>query len=406
MPNSYFRAMIGFAMMLGVLESQAAVGVGIFLKNADEFIESSRVEYSITAFNNGTAPVTVDVHLGVIRNGVVYEYPDWNTSLTPWLRSFSIPANYYLPPYSMGDLSSFPGGLEPGVYELAVALARPGTLDLLALEYIPFVVRAADEAQWEQNLVLFARGESSAESLLETDAYGVFTRVNLDPSLFANAVAQGTPTIEQCIYGTSATAAYGFFPLAEIIDDRNITTLNAGAELRLSSPTLGSVGIPRESFANEITYENSRIAQNFYQPGRQYDLQVNGGLDVPAFTISTSSPPKLVLTLPADASRTHVIDSAKNLSLGWQGNNGVGEVAIVMAYEDDDLPEAIACRFADDGTGVIPANLLAQLRANAPQAGAPITLAIARMKRNMSTIRAGAEIEFLIVDAVGLRARF
>lgn len=84
---------------------------------------------------NLAGPVTADVHIGVIPPGgePIYEWPDWNTSLTPCIENYTVPSGG-LP---LLDLFSIPIAAdtipftEPGIYMVFIALTQPGTLNFI-----------------------------------------------------------------------------------------------------------------------------------------------------------------------------------------------------------------------------------------------------------------------------------
>lgn len=416
MPSTTVRAVVGAALLTGALVARAAdVGIGVFLKT-DALVEGDRVEYYISGFNTAATPRVVDVHVGVIHDGMVYEYPDWNNTLTPWLSSFTIPANYHLPPMLLGNLDSFPGGLTPGVYKMAVALTEPGTENALAFEFVPFVVADDGATQWFANGTALARGESPTSASVVTSAAGSFNRVTFDPTTYVRTLNEGVPTIDQCIYSTVPLT------VEDIVGEENIASIDAGASLLLSSPGLGSVSVTRTVLNDGgISYYNGSVANSFLQGGKPYIMQGFGSTGIDDFVISVAAPPLLTITEPADLTALQFIDNTEDLVLRWPGNNGVGEVGVMLVYGTAANPDAVVCRFADDGEGTIPSDLLTELRSavehdwsqgSVPGLGQAgfglprLSMTVSRTRSNVKPINPGEAVSFSVIHTLGLSADF
>ena len=100
---------------------------------------------SITGYNKTTEDADMDVHIGFIgSDGTVYEYPDWNTSSSPWLTSFTIPQNYQLSPTFVTTTNGIPG-LALGKWYAAAGLAEPGTDNLVSFKVYPFILESVND---------------------------------------------------------------------------------------------------------------------------------------------------------------------------------------------------------------------------------------------------------------------
>lgn len=369
MPSKITVVTCGLLLLFGVVTAHAAVGIGVFLKRSPAFLEQQTVDFYISGFNTGTVAEQVDVHVGVIaENGTIYEYPNWNTSLTPWLRAFSIPAGFRLGATYLGNLDSFPGGLTPGAYKLAVALTRPGTLDILALDVTPFVVQG-DETVWTSSGISLGKGESpSGVTAPVVSGAGSFSRVTFDPGTLITLFNQSTPDVDQCIFNTTPRV------LEVLVGENNITSLDAGDLLRISAPALGSVDLNKVVLSDgSITYGNSTIAESFFRSGTNYTATGFGGPGFAPFSASRTAPSAIVVSQP-DLSSLQSINSGQDLVLRWLGRNGVGELLVTISATNGTLAEPmdVTCRFVDDGHGVVPSALLVQLRDAIAAAGTQI----------------------------------
>ncbi|MDT8405850.1 MAG: hypothetical protein RQ715_01225 [Methylococcales bacterium] len=112
---------------LGAGHAVADVGLGVFVSDPAIQLGTAAPKLSISANNTQTAQVR-DIHIGVIGpDNRIYEFPDWNTELRPWLSGFTIPANFNLDNISITAFENFPGGLTAGVWQPFIALTNPGT---------------------------------------------------------------------------------------------------------------------------------------------------------------------------------------------------------------------------------------------------------------------------------------
>ncbi|MGR9052497.1 MAG: hypothetical protein ACU84J_07605 [Gammaproteobacteria bacterium] len=377
-------AAVGLAALLTATAADAAdVGIGVFT-HYQSYLEEQTVDLWISGFNNGAAPETVDVHVGVFApDGLIYEYPNWNTDLQPWLPSFTIPANFHLPATFLDTISNFPGGLTPGVYRLAVALTLPGTLELLSFTTVPISIDSANGLPTFGSTVLGYGVSAQSTFPPLVNSVGVFLEVNADSAELKAKFDQTEASIDQCLY----TDIPG--ELEKLVGAENISFLDAGPSLNVSASAVGSITLLRTvSDDDVITYNiNPTPDISFYQPGEKYKVSGTGGPDIAAFSISAAAPEAVVLSEP-DLAAIQAVTSASDMQFRWQGHDGVGEINISLAasFASDTISPRIVCRFADDGEGTIPAGLLAQLKA-AISAHSP-----SNANANLSVWRANIEI--------------
>jgi len=361
MKNDLCVAILGSILLLVCLPLQAAdFGIGMFLKKNTGFIAGDPVEFYISGFNKQSVPETVDIHIGVIApDGNFYEFPNWNRQFVPWLSSYRLPANLQLAPIPLGNLNSFPGGLTSGVYQLIAAFTRPGTLDITALDSRSFVV-ANPSQDWTNHGVSFFRGESSATvpAGATVAANSSFSQVEYGRARLAEHLRRAEPVIESCLYNELPRV------LEVVVNEANVSSLDAGNALRLGSPSVGNRPLNR-SVLNDgsLTYASGSLPASFYQPGQLYTLSGTGGSDVGPFSIDARAPRLMSVSSPNLAARQPVIDTSRPLPIRWVGNNGVGEILVVLSASlSQREPREIICRFADDGRAQISAALLTRLQ--------------------------------------------
>ena len=328
------------------------IGIGVFPSNTG-FVEGARVDFYISGYNNSAASEKVDVHIAVLtKEGVFYEYPDWNTAFKPWLSSFSLPANFTLPATLIGSFDNFPGGLETGVYKVFVALTKPGTLDILALESSSFAVLESND-NWLAAAVSLTSLETvnGPTPFASVSAAGIFERVNFNVSDILEWQKQFEPQIERCVFKQVTRT------LEVFVGDENVTYIDAGSTLELTSPA-GKLDLERQTRKGKIFYVNTGINESYYQAGASYTASGFGSMGIPAFSGTVVAPKEIVVTKP-DLDSFEQIDSSKDFVVRWQGLQSIGEVGVQL---QGDAVNSILCRFSDDGEGIIPSALIVQLR--------------------------------------------
>jgi len=346
--KNFILTVVSLASFLSTSSALSSdVGIGAFL-NRLVYPTDQTVEFYISGFNREVQEEKVDVHVGIIDgNGKIYEYPEWNTNLQPWLSTFTIPASFQLPVTLLGNLDNFPGGLKPGSYKLAVALTTPGTLDLVSFNTQSFKVISL-KGTLTTGGISFAHGES-ASNITPPIASAAAGFWDVQPSE-AEAIAESgqlAVDIEKCRFKKDP----------QVLD----ANLDAGATLSVSSPQTGEIILNKSNKSLSYGAFSPIPPVSFYQAGLLYTATGTGGTNIPAFSISAIAPKELIVTEP-NISTLESIDSSKDFILRWLGNNGVGEIYINLQGGESDNSYSISCRAADDGELTIPSELLVQLR--------------------------------------------
>lgn len=328
------------------------LGIGVFLSDTG-FLKSDRIDFRISGYNNSTTAEKVDVHIALLtKEGVFYEYPDWNTAFKPWISSFSLPANFTLAATLVGNLDNFPSGLEPGVYILFVALTQPGTLDILALNSSSFAILKPNNSFLAAAVSLThlntVNGPAPFDKLIAT---GAFLRADFNTSDILEWQTQFNPDIDHCIFYHGPTT------LDVFVGEENVSYLDAGTALELTSPT-ENISLARQFFKDKTVYTDANVNKDFYQAGVSYTALGFGSANIPAFSGTVVAPQEIIVTQP-DLDRLEKIDSNKDLLVRWQGLQGIGAVEVQL---QGGATNSIRCRFIDDGEGIIPSALIVQLR--------------------------------------------
>lgn len=312
-----------------------------------------------------------DVHIGVISpEGTIYEYPDWNTNLKPWLKNFEFPTGFQLPITEITDMSTFPFDFDPGIWQAAVALTEPGTLNIVAFATSAC---AAVDRNIDGNItigtVLLSHskingGLSVSEDLVTAGAS--FSLIELDPSALNSQIDSnlGTsndsnftiPEINQCVFNR--------IDIPPIIDnpeptDITIQGLDAG-DITISSAT--QPFLINKNLANDFIIYTGSPDPSFYQEGVVYTAEGTGSNELSHFKTSITGVKPIQLQNPSLNQTT--IQTGQDLNLIWNGNGGLGEIYATLAGVDSNGSSIIFCRFIDDGNGTINSNLLTQLKAS------------------------------------------
>lgn len=340
--------------LLLAVNVQSDTGVGVFVDQGYSIQGEQGPELSATAFNNGP-PVAVDIHVGIIsQDGTIYEYPDWNTNLRPWLPGFTLPRNFNFP---LSPLFQVKQGLQPGLWRAFAAFTVPGTLQILSLDLTPFSI--VSNVAGGASFGALTMTQMQTATATEVDAGGIFIQSDKDLDSTLQGYEGQRPGLNQCVF-TQVPIDFGTIP------NINFITLDAGNALEVSSSVGSVVQLPKDMDAAGFgfTVYNTPDGQppsGFYRGGVNYTFKGFGGPQVSSFIVSVNAPTPLNLTQPAMGSfATH--NSATNLPLVWDGNKGVGEVSVSLSGSDFSNVNSIECRFVDDGSGSVPSSLLVQLR--------------------------------------------
>jgi hypothetical protein len=347
---------------LGIASGASAdTEIGVFVSDTLITAGEEAPQVSVSGFNTDP-PVTVDVHLGLIApNGTIYEYPNWNTSLQPWLSNFTLPEGFTFPPTPVFQAGAVPGGLTPGIWQAAAALTVPGTLQIVDLTLTPFNV-ATDAAAGSVFGALSLSRQQTFDGA-EVDAGGLFAQSTTDLDELVQGIEGEQPGLEQCLFNEIALD-FGFIGIG-------IQTLDAGTALSVSSAATGALALPQDPDAASLGFfvyaAQEPVDSSNYQGGAGYRFQGTGGAQIGPFTTpEVVAPPPLDLTQPPlSATASH--PAATDLELAWSGNNGVGEVEVelsgtkIVSFDSSTLYQ-IRCRFSDDGQALVPSSLLTQLK--------------------------------------------
>lgn len=371
------------------------VGIGISIEDGGNTgLTYHNWDFMVSGFNIGQQAQAVDVHVGLIADdGTIYEFPDWNTTLTPWLQNIQLPPGFRFPPTAVGNLAQFPGGLKPGVYHLAAALTRPGTLEILSLDtkairVLPvassFVLGNVylQKTQWYDT-----NGGGSSVS-----AGAAFQRFDTSTEVF-NGDGQVFVPIDQCVLNNLEPQI-----LENIAGIGNVSFLNAGTDIRLTPE--GQTPIPLDilSYQEIIGYSANSLSDSDYVGGKNYRFTGSGGPTFPAFDISIIAPSPLDVSVPNLAQLT-TIDSSTDFLMRWTGQNGIGEISALLYAVTATDPVSVSCRFSDDGEGIIPATVLTQFHNMVTNQGGATSqpqLSIGRNNFEMVSVDGGFAVQFYV----------
>ena len=352
---SKFLASSFVMLLVGLpINAFAQSGIGIYLDRNYFAPGQGAPQLSISAFNSET-PVTVDVHVGVIaENGTIYEYPDWNTRLKPWLSGVSLPQTFN---YPVTPIVTLPNVLPSGVWTAFAALTEPGTTDIISIDLAPFNI-LPDTASGSSYGSLYL-SLSQTPTGTNVAAGGTFAQTSNAIQDLIESFDGQQPGLEQCVFNEVTIDISN-------IEGIQLTTLDAGDALQLSSSTGLSASLFKNVDAESLGYAlyaapDGQLGSSFFQGDANYTFQGFGGPDIQPFTVGVRAPPPLTLTQPMlSSSASH--NTTGDLQLMWNGNGGVGEVHASLSGTDLSKVYIISCRFADDGNASIPSGLLAQLK--------------------------------------------
>jgi len=330
--------------------------------------ETDRPVYSIdadilTAYVSVESPnesIVVDVHIGIIDPSMdIYEYPDWNTNLNPIFKNLTLPANWDTPKIELFNLNisnEVPFGDGPGTYIMAVAIMKPGTLEIIDFSFAYFSVKSSSATSEKTGGVFlgyikdYTNESNSAEVFTGAaffDQMNEFVDIDVDLA---------TIELDQCQINTWKTSLDTSFDLP--------TFLDAGQDLRISDFLLSKVE------QNGITtYFNDKLQPIDYVENKEYLFIGKGGPDVGPFSTRVTAPPKLNLNEP-DLSTSTTINRNSDLKLRWQSRpKSGGEIWVLISTSEfsfsnnETINYECQCRFKDDGQAIIPADKLSQLPA-------------------------------------------
>jgi len=351
------------------------VGVGVFTDRNEGYFTDETPTLYVSGFNHELTSQPFDVHVGLIApDGTIYEFPDWNTQLRPWLPALSVPANFQLPPTPLGNVTGLPNGFAPGIYYAAAALTKPGTLDVVALYKTPFDVASYETPLLIGGVVMVKY--PIVPSGFSLSAGGSFNFSGSEGLQAIRSMAEFAPTIDQCLFIPDANVL--------VLPEAFYTPANAGEFLTIRSETGESISLDRlcatpNCDGGYIGYGAPfDTPHTFFRPDLAYTLTTPGGPDVGPRTQTVTAPDIVSVTQPSSSATR--LNPDENLQLSWLGNGGVGEIEVTVIGGIYPTPALISCRFADDGAAAISSSLLGQLR-DATTPGGSVGLQFNRTNR-------------------------
>ncbi len=364
--------MIGYSSL-----SKADPSIGIFVNN-NFYVPGSGVSVpvSVTGEGDDNVDVIVDVHLGLIApDGTIYEYPDGNTKLRPWLSSFRVPAGFKYGPQAFFDLRQFPFWT-PGQWQVAAALTKPGTLEIISFDRQWLNVMTTTGAGGGTRFGFLRINDSRVGQTISQNAFGSFmefdfgSRLNPDQvTQIINSMGGNDTPIDQCQF-TETTSEFEPDPLKPLPGNLPVF-LDAGEKLTLSSDKGDTLDVPvNENLKVQgfYVYEED-LPAGFYEQQSKYTFAGTGGAQVGPFSTTLRAPAPLVLTSPDFSAGVFLHPASNDLALLWNGQNSQGFLNVTISTSSFDIGnlggdvvvKTIRCRFVDDGQASIPGDLLSRL---------------------------------------------
>ncbi|GAB4355238.1 MAG: hypothetical protein Kow0060_06940 [Methylohalobius crimeensis] len=386
--------MVSTFFLIGAVKVvSAAPSIGVFLdKNVFEPGEEAAPSVSVTGQGDETNR-QVDVYLGLIApDGTIYQYPDWkrlDSGQSPWLPAFNLPEGYHLNPQAIPvDLGTFPQ-FTPGQWQVAAALTEPGTFHILSVDFQPLVIPGASSNSGVNRIGFLSISDTDdGDSGRTQAAFGFFMKLpggeSSESDVSTDDVLQAFqgmgPGIDQCgEIETSASSSSSSDDFDTGGGDVQLPTfLDAGDSLTIAAPGGQTASVPKEEidlaqFGSLINYRNE-LPPGVYQDSGTYTFFGPGGPDIGEFSTSLNAPAPLTVTSP-DLSGTGTLNTSDDLPVTWNGNGGQGVVNVFLSTSSTDFTtfqtttKTLHCRFADDGSGVVPASLLGELAGSASALG-------------------------------------
>lgn len=343
----------------------AEITIGLFLDKQTQIIGENTPVVSITAINTD-GPVIKDVHIGVISpENIIYEYANWNTNLQPWLPAFTVPGNFQLGNTPLFNLDGVPGGLTQGIWRAYFALTEPGTINITHLQLIDLnVIDLANSP----NAAFGSRYGSVSMIRVETlgqiavSGAGTFYQADTEFPNLVSTLEGNAPIIDQCVFNQTQSDPSNSANFT-------LTSLDAG---NLSVTGNGTLGMDKNINPPYITYSVTSNS-SFFDNTSSFTFSASGSGQVGAFNVTVPSTNVITVTNPSSSG--FEINANQDFVLTWMNNNfGAGEVLAILTgvFTDIQNPSnstvnSIVCRFVDDGDGVIPGPLLAQLQQSLPE---------------------------------------
>jgi len=406
--SKVFSSLLIFSLLTFSYSALGKPTIGVFIDSPIVTLGADDLPSIHVSGQGGDEPMIVDVHVALLSpDGTIYEYPDWNTNLQPWLSSYNLKPGVKVNPIRLADLDNLPFKLTPGNWRLAGAITKPGTLEFLSLDIQSFLVTDSSTNDGDGlrigNLTV-SEFQTAISSFSETaptvstvrNASGTFMRIcpnqdfgDVSDELMSQLLDK--QAIDQCE-----------MIVADDIDtdDTNANpescadalSLNAGGELKLVSDQAGSVSVPLNSgsLPSLTFFYFAELPKTFFQTQAIYTFSGSGSPDIGPFSTSATIAP-LTVTAPDLLSGTAVLDPDAPLNVRWNGQGGQGMIIVTLTSRGFNLESSpagsatdirtIYCRFQDDGEGEVPADLISRLTEGLTNSSLfPIVMTVSRQR--------------------------
>ena len=348
-------------IFIGVTVSGAFATIDATISVENSYLSENEVGQKVYISATSTENRNVDVYLGLVSpNGDIRTFPSLSVALTPWLAGISLPAGFSFPVTEIFDASAVPGGLTPGLWQAAIALADAGTNNFFLVELAPFQVigTAAANDGISYGMLSLSRMESP-EGAVTTDGSALFASYAGGLDDFDGVLGGYSDQLEmgQCVLSEYSYDAPDDIPTIQF------TSLDAGQPLTLSLDGR-SANLERQENYGTIVY-SADLDNTFYQTG-QAMFQGSGGSQIGPFSTSLHVPHSMSLSAPLNMT-SH--NASSDLEVRWSGGTGTGEVSATLSGGTMTGTVDIECRFADDGHGIIPGALISQMKSKLETGG-------------------------------------
>ncbi len=377
--------LLGLLFIFSTL-AKAGPTIGVFLDNTIVSSESETFPSFWVSGQGGSQPVVADVHVALVSpSGEIYEFPNWNTKLKPWLPHFTIRSGLKVNPIRLSDLGKLPFQLTPGAWRLAGALTKPGTLEFISLDIQSFFVSPPASSDGK-NLRIGSISASAIKSAsggtlgipvnvsTNKSVSGSFLEICINPDLKKVSSEELSDLArDQKIDECRIIKVDSNIPSVEPTPPACETSfLDAGPQLTFASSKAGSVPVPQDANSASLgllTYRTD-LPESFFQSEATYTLSGPGGPDVGPFKTRLRIAP-LSVTSPNLLSGTATLNPNAPLEVRWNGQGGQGDVMVMLTAvsinvdpnspgDSSSTTRILRCRFADDGNGTVPGNLISE----------------------------------------------
>ncbi len=367
-----FKIALAFTnLLLFSTLSYADITIGVFSSTQTHNIGDELPVISLFA-SNPDGEIDKDVHIGMISpNNVIYEYPNWNTNLQPWLPSFTIPANFQLGNTNIFTPAGIPGGLTQGIWQIYFALTEPGTLNITHLQIIDLnivdltsIPNAGVGSRYGS--VSLVRVDASVLNQVSISGTGTFLQADTGITDLIGSLEEEVgeePVIDQCVFNQHDNN-----PSSPNPPNLMLTPLDAGNITITANETINmDKTVAPDSIFYRVNPDNV-----FFDSSANFTFSSSGSNQLGSFNVTV--PSTNVFTLIEPSGVNFEADPGQDFNLVWANNNfGSGEVIVTLvgiytnlANPQDSVSNSIFCRFVDDGQAAIPGPLIAQLQQSLP----------------------------------------